>query len=752
MTDTLTSPTSWQWPLNLDHYDRRPQLTTEERAELDSLQQRRAAGNMHWQMQTAETLQRLLQPLDDVLTLTGASTSRRYHTVGYIIREMTRLEKPYWSWSTEDWIDCLTVERGYFKDRFGDFRIYLMAAAYLLGDFTDFKAVRLYQPSNLAAKIFGQSALDSAVAFVSQALHDFGYTMPYIHQRLPQVMGLILLTNRSPCVEALDADTLEALYHSYPYQKEVKSHIGRVARVLHQLGLVARPVRVVPASTRNGAAADTTGIAPEWADWCLRWFKTSTLTPEARRIRYYLLLKVGRWLAEAHPEIVSPAQWTRELAADYLAAVDRMRRGDYTVCAYIRHLGQPLSPAAKSQQILILRSFLRDCQAWGWIPIRFDPGRYLATPRTMRRSIQRNPRVIADDVWAKLLWAGMNLTLQDLPTKPGSSEPPYSLEMVRALAMIWLFAGLRSDEIHRLRVGCIRWQTDTPASESARRICLLDVPVNKTSTAFTKPVDALVGEAVQVWEQSRGPQAPLLDPKTGEMVQYLFVYRGKRMAKAYLNARLIPLLCHKAGVPEQDARGTITSHRARSTIASQLFNAREPMSLFELQAWLGHSNPNATQFYTRITPTKLVNAYRDAGYFGRNLRTIEVLIDQEAVTSGAAAQDLPWKYYDLGHGYCTYDFFDQCPHRMACARCAFYRPKASSQGQLLEAKSHLQRMLQEIPLTDDERAAVDDGLEAVAKLSAQLLDIPTPAGPTPRQLTSDFVPLAAIEFRSTEKG
>ncbi len=746
----MVSAPVWQWPLHLDHYDCHPELTAEEWEALNLLQQRRAAGNMHWQVQTTGTLQRLLQPLDDVLDLTGANTGRRFHTIGYVIREMTRLEKPYWGWSTADWIDCLTVERGYFKDRFGDFRIHLMSAAYLLCGFTDFKAVHLYQPANLAEKIFGQSALNAAVAFVSQALNDFGYTSPYIHLRLPQVMGLILLTNRNPQVETLNADMLEALYQNC-IQKEVKSHIGRIARVLHQRGMVARPVRILPASTREGvAAADTALVASEWADWCLRWLNTSTLAPDTRRIRYYQLLKVGRWLMKAHPEIVSPAQWTRDLAADYLAAVDRMHCGDYITCDHVRNLGQPLSPAAKSHLHVALRGFLRDCQTWGWIPIRFDPGRSLATPRTTRQSIQRNPRVIADDVWAKLLWAGMNLTLQDLPTKYRGSEPPYSLDMVRALTIIWLFAGLRSDEIHRLRVGCVRWQTNRPDDETERRICLLDVPVNKTSTAFTKPVDALVGEAVRIWEQARGPQAPLLDPKTGEMVHYLFLYRGKRMAKAYLNQRLIPLLCQKAGVPEQDARGAITSHRARSTIASQLFNAREPMSLFELQAWLGHSSPHSTQFYTRITPTKLVNAYRDAGYFGRNLRTIEVLIDQEAVKHGAAAQNLPWKYYDLGHGYCTYDFFDQCPHRMACAKCAFYRPKASSEGQLLEAKSHLQRMLQEIPLTDDERSAVEDGLEAVAKLSAQLVDIPTPAGPTPRQLTGGFIPLAAIELRPTE--
>jgi integrase len=55
----------------------------------------------------------------------------------------------------------------------------------------------------------------------------------------------------------------------------------------------------------------------------------------------------------------------------------------------------------------------------------------------------------------------------------------------------------------------------------------------------------------------------------------------------YLNKTLIPALCKKAGVPLADVRGNITSHRARSTIASQLYNAREPMTLFELQQWLG---------------------------------------------------------------------------------------------------------------------------------------------------------------------
>ena len=87
------------------------------------------------------------------------------------------------------------------------------------------------------------------------------------------------------------------------------------------------------------------------------------------------------------------------------------------------------------------------------------------------------------------------------------------------------------------------------------------------------------------------------------------------------------------------------------------------MTLFELQAWLGHRSPHSTQYYARIAPTTLAQAYRDAGYFARNVRAIEVLIDRDAVQAGTAAGGTPWQYFDLGHGYCTYSFFEQCPHR-----------------------------------------------------------------------------------------
>jgi hypothetical protein len=108
------------------------------------------------------------------------------------------------------------------------------------------------------------------------------------------------------------------------------------------------------------------------------------------------------------------------------------------------------------------------------------------------------------------------------------------------------------------------------------------------------------------------------------------------------------------------------------------------------------------------------------------------------------ATGTPWQYFDLGHGYCTYNFFEQCPHRMACARCDFYLPKVSTHAQLLEARGHLQRMLTAIPLTEGERAAVEDGAAAVKQLLDRLADMPTPAGPTPRKIWETQPPLLTL--------
>jgi hypothetical protein len=91
---------------------------------------------------------------------------------------------------------------------------------------------------------------------------------------------------------------------------------------------------------------------------------------------------------------------------------------------------------------------------------------------------------------------------------------------------------------------------------------------------------------------------------------------------------------------------------------------------------------------------------------------------------------------------------------MACAKYDFYTPKDSGKAQLLEAKENLQKMRMAIPLTEDEQAAVDDGSAALDKLLKRLGDIPTPAGPTPRQIGAPgqaaLLPVIEISRKPTQ--
>src|SRR5437868_6067804 len=173
-------------------------------------------------------------------------------------------------------------------------------------------------------------------------------------------------------------------------------------------------------------------------------------------------------------------------------------------------------------------------------------------------------------------------------------------------------------------------------------------------TAYTKPVHPLVGQRINEWEKVRPSEQPRqVDGKTSATVPFLFSYRGTRVAKAYINRFLIPHLCRKANIPEQDSRGAITSHRARATIASMLYNAKNPLDIFQLQKYLGHKALSSTQHYAQVDPTKLASDVAKANYFEQNMATIEVLLDQEAIMNGQASRGEVWKYYDLGHGYCT---------------------------------------------------------------------------------------------------
>jgi integrase len=753
----------WRWPIDPDRYDTTCVLRAGEKdaiVELGTDNLRRLAR--HDQAAAGwRQIPRLLRPLDDVdAALQAPLTPHRRRAMldatAVVLLRCAESGRSYWSWTDQEWAGLLGRDQHSFGDAAPSWadeavRPHLAAHAFLLGGFTAFYRLGSFSRLTLAWRVFGRARVDGEIARIRSVLAGWGYRLGRDDdQLLPMVACQVFLLGRSPHLEELSTELFEGIRRERLLPGARGNTLHAMQRAVAQLGFCDPPQ---PMTGRHSARAS--GGAQEWATWVERWYDTSTLTPRARGSVRSTLFKVGRWLQAEHPKAADPATWTRQTCAAWVAALDRMNVGDYVqrTAGLGDRLGKPLEPASKSTQLSAVRTFFRDCQEWEWLPRRFDPQRALGTPRSIAALLGPDPRVIADEVWAKLMWAGLNLHSSDLPHAQAGHF--YPVELVRAVTLTWLFSGQRSDEIARLRVGCIRWQHDGTAITGDSRqvlardaVCLLDVPTHKTGTAFTKPVDPILGQALDAWQATRPEQPRFVDRRTGAAVDLLFAFRARKISASYINNTVIPMLCRKAGVPAADVRGNITSHRARSTIASQLYNAKEPMTLFELQAWLGHRSPQSTQFYAKISPTTLTRAYDDAGYFSRNMRTIEVLVDRDAVASGAAAAGEPWQHYDLGHGFCTYTFFEQCPHRMACARCDFYTPKTSSSGQLLEAKDNLQRMLATIPLTDDERAAVDDGQAALDNLLERLIDIPTPAGTTPRHLsapaTATLLPIVAV--------
>jgi integrase len=743
--------------LNIRRYDRRPDLNHQEREALTQAMVLCTGDNeTRLPQQLHNALARLLQPCKDILACLGASQKYCSALIQTILQEMDTRATSYWSWSEDVWTALLTTAFARFRHSYSPqtyrrVRFHLLIIAYVLGPPTDFFLPLLgdISPLALASRVFGKQSVHSNVERVLQVLSGWGYGYEDASKQrcLATTIAEIMLVNRHQALEQItDARLICLRQRMKPYQRGTLERLSKVLahwRIIEQaLPPFSDTLRVLPEHT------DTSGIAPEWVDWCLQWHRFSDLTSGVKRQYLHILFRTGRWLAEFHPEVTSPRQWTSSLAAEYVAAVIQLNAGDFCTAAYCSRRGEkiglPLSANAKERQLVAIRTFFRELQDDPHnVPQRFDPLRAFRTPNTIKKQIGPNPRDLDPYRWAKLVHAALNLTQEDLP-RGSKGVIQYPLELVRAVAVVWVHSGLRADEIVRLQVGCVRWQHEDVTVAETREVllreavCFLTVPNNKTTTTFQKPVNPVVGQRIKEWEQVRAPrQLPRTDRKTGAKVNYLFSHRGHSISLSYLNTSLIPTLCKVAGIPRADERGAITSHRARATLATLLYNAPEGLSLFELMHWLGHTNPASTQQYVRVKPTKLAVSYSKAEH---NSRLVEALVDTKADANGEVNM-----YYVLGeHGLCGNPDWASCLYRMACIKCPFFLPR--DQAFLIESRKTVKRFMEVVDLTDEELSAVQDDYDKLEKAveRTQSLQAPTMLRRRARGSTSRGIPLPVL--------
>lgn len=584
---------------------------------------------------------------------------------------------------------------------------------------------RLCSGVPLARRLFGRSILESEQARLRGAMARLGYSDKGVAYSLPCCVAELLIWHGSPTLDAATDDSV-ACFAENPPSTTVRKVLFGVSAGLVELGILKR--RVGHGAARRITYAQPPGVPTEWLDWCRRWKSASTASPSTRASMHTALIVAGRWLALHQPGIVSPTHWTIETAHDWVRHVTERHAGDGVPPGrYVHHAGQPLAATGKAKLIAATRILFRDLLDWEWIERRFNPYRAFRLPKQIQRALGPKPRPIDDSFWFKLRTAALTLAADDLPNGGKGRKHLISPTMMRAVAVAWAFSGCRSDEITRLNLDCIYIedipeQIDAATGEvmPAFQQAMLRVPTNKTQGEFVKPVEAPLAEAIRHWQRERPHQPKLPDRITLQPTEYLFSIRGHMLGRGFINKAIIPLLLKKAGLPAHDGRGVITSHRARSTLATKLYSPSSGMAAIEVMKWLGHKDTSTGRYYVELTPVRLMTAFHKSLKLAENLRLVGVLAD-----TGAGPGE-PVLRYDLGHGWCTNPAYAMCAHRMACARCSFYEPAEAMRKRLEQQENRYVRVLQELRLADDERAAVTGDAEAVRQLIVRLRDVPTP--------------------------
>jgi len=174
----------------------------------------------------------------------------------------------------------------------------------------------------------------------------------------------------------------------------------------------------------------------------------------------------------------------------------------------------------------------------------------------------------------------------------------------RAALIVARWSGARRDEIRRLAVDCL----DTYPDGHPR----LRIPVGKGYAERMIPLHPQAAEALQplidLARQQGGRRR--YDPSAGREVQHIFVVRGKLLSKSLLFDMALAGACTAAGLVDAAGKATITAHRFRHTIGTQL--AEGGARIQTIMAVLGHATPNMSIIYSTLSDPTVKQQYQDA--------------------------------------------------------------------------------------------------------------------------------------------
>ena len=298
--------------------------------------------------------------------------------------------------------------------------------------------------------------------------------------------------------------------------------------------------------------------------------------PQTVRHARDALRRLVTWMSHAHREMTTLADLHREHAEEFLRWLGTQTN---------QQTGAPLSISYRRSVVTWITRFVTETAAWCWDDV---PARVLFTRADIPKIPKPLPRFIPDHELAALMTA-----VDQLPN-------PYQ----RAALIVARWSGARRDEIRRLAVDCL----DTYPDGHPR----LRIPVGKGYTERSIPLHPQAADALQplidLAHQQRGRRR--YDPSAGREVQHIFVVRGKLLSKSLLFDMALAEACTAAGLVDSARKATITAHRFRHTIGTQL--AEGGARIQTIMAVLGHRTPNMSIIYASLSDPTVKQQYQDA--------------------------------------------------------------------------------------------------------------------------------------------
>lgn len=181
----------------------------------------------------------------------------------------------------------------------------------------------------------------------------------------------------------------------------------------------------------------------------------------------------------------------------------------------------------------------------------------------------------------------------------------------RAALLVLRWSGARREEVRRLATDCL----DTYPDGHPR----LRIPVGKGYGERIIPLHVDAAAALQNAINASAQQnaKPKPDRATGQPTRYIFLRRGRLLSEATLFDDTLKRLCRIAGLVDSSNRPTVSPHRFRHTLGTELADGGARIQT--IMAILGHKSANTAVIYARIADSEVRRQYEEALTSGRRL-------------------------------------------------------------------------------------------------------------------------------------